>query len=46
MKKIKLFDIAIDEKEIHALIKTAKSKLWATGSGVGNVLKFEKKFKN
>ena len=45
MKKIKLFDIAIDEKEIHALTKTAKSKYWASGSGVGNVLKFEKNFK-
>ena len=46
MKKIKLFDPVIDENEIKKVVKTIKSKFWASGSGPGNVLKFENKFKN
>tara|TARA_Y100000590_G_scaffold251859_1_gene282814 strand:- start:6071 stop:7156 length:1086 start_codon:yes stop_codon:yes gene_type:complete len=44
MKKIKLFDIISDEKELNQLSKVLKNKFWASGSGVGNVSKFEKKF--
>ncbi|MBC8501726.1 MAG: DegT/DnrJ/EryC1/StrS family aminotransferase [Nitrosopumilus sp.] len=44
MKKIKLFDPIITAKEEQAVIKTLKSKFWASGSGSGNVLEFEKKF--
>ena len=45
MKKIKLFDPIIDENEIKQVVKTIKSKFWASGSGSGNVLIFENKFK-
>ena len=45
MKKIKLFDPVIDENEIKKVVKTIKSKFWASGSGPGNVLKFENQFK-
>jgi|TARA_B100001105_G_scaffold184698_1_gene149570 dTDP-4-amino-4,6-dideoxygalactose transaminase len=45
MKKIKLFDPVIDENEIKKVVKTMKSKFWASGSGPGNVLKFENQFK-
>ena len=45
MKKIKLFDPAIDQNEINAITKTLKSGFWASGSGSGNVLKFENEFK-
>ena len=45
MKKIKLFDPIIDENEIKQVVKTIKSKFWASGSGPGNVLKFENQFK-
>ena len=46
MKKIiKLFDPTIDLSERKALLKTLDSKFWASGSGSGNVQKFENKFK-
>ena len=45
MKKIKLFDPVIDENDIKKVVKTIKSKFWASGSGPGNVLKFENQFK-
>ena len=43
--KIKLFDPVIDSSEKKALLKTFDSKFWASGSGSGNVQKFENKFK-
>jgi len=42
---IKLFDPTIDKKEETALISTLKSHFWASGSGIGNVQKFEDKFR-
>ena len=45
MKKIKLFDIMINQEEIKKLTKTLENKFWASGSGIGNVLKFENNFK-
>ncbi len=45
MKKIKLFDPVIDQNEIRAITKTLESGFWASGSGSGNVLKFENEFK-
>jgi perosamine synthetase len=42
---IKLFDPSINKNEEKAVVKTLKSKFWATGSGDGNVEKFEKGFK-
>ena len=45
MKKIKLFDPVFDQNEIRAVVKTLKSGFWASGSGSGNVLKFENEFK-
>jgi len=45
-KKIKLFDPVIDLSERKALLKTFDSKFWASGSGSGNVQKFENKFKD
>jgi len=45
MKKIKLFDIITDQQEIKELTKIAKNKFWASGSGTGNVMKFENNFK-
>ena len=44
--KIKLFDPVIDSSERKAILKTLDSKSWASGSGSGNVQKFENKFKN
>jgi perosamine synthetase len=44
-KSIKLFDPAIDIKEEKAIQNVLKSKFWASGAGVGKVLKFEHKFK-
>ena len=41
---IKLFSPVFDELEIKNVEKTIKSGFWASGQGVGNVLKFEKKF--
>ena len=46
MKKIKLFDISFDNQELSAVKKTLESKNWASGSGTGNVLKFESNFRN
>jgi len=46
MKKIKLFDISFDKKELKAVTKTIESKFWASGSGTGNVLQFESNFRN
>jgi len=45
-KKIKLFDPVIGQKEENAIKKTLHSHFWASGSGTGKVLEFEKKFKN
>jgi len=46
MKKIiKLFDPVIDSSEKNAILKVLNSKFWASGSGTGNVEKFENKFK-
>ena len=45
MKKIKLFDPAIDEREIKKAVKTLMSGFWASGAGGGQVQEFEKKFK-
>lgn len=44
MKKIKLFEPSLDKKEEKAVIKTLRSKFWASGSGTGKVAKFEKQF--
>jgi len=41
VKKIKLFDPFIDESESKIISKVLKSKSWASGSGTGNVYKFE-----
>ena len=43
VKKIKLFDPLIDSSENKIISKVLKSKLWASGSGIGNVSKFETK---
>mgnify|MGYP003388607699 CR=1 FL=1 len=45
-KKIKLFDPHIDKSEEIAVNKVLKSHFWASGSGVGNVEKFENKFRH
>jgi perosamine synthetase len=45
VRKIKLFDPAIDKEEISSVTKVLKSKFWASGAGIANVNKFEKKFK-
>ena len=45
MNKIKLFDPVIGINEKRAIIKVLESKFWASGSGSGNVLKFEEKFR-
>ena len=45
MKKIKLFDPAIDEREVKKTVKTLMSGFWASGAGGGQVQEFEKKFK-
>ena len=44
MKKIKLFDPFFDEKEENALNRVLNSHFWASGAGVGEVAKFEKRF--
>ena len=41
VRKIKLFDPAIDKEEISSVTKVLKSKFWASGAGVANVNKFE-----
>ena len=45
MKKIKLFDPAIDEREVKKVVKTLTSGFWASGAGGGQVHEFETKFK-
>jgi|SaaInlStandDraft_2_1057019.scaffolds.fasta_scaffold07228_2 perosamine synthetase len=45
-KKIKLFDPIIDKSEEKSIIKVLRSKHWASGSGIGNVEKFENQFNN
>ena len=44
-KKIKLFDPIINSKEEKALKNVLFSHYWASGSGEGNVSKFEDKFR-
>jgi len=43
-QKIKLFDPAIDSRENKAIKNVLQSHYWASGSGEGNVSKFEEKF--
>ena len=43
--KINLFEPYIDDAEEKAVLETLRSKFWASGAGVGNVAKFENKFK-
>ena len=43
-KQIKLFDPVTNNKEKIAINKVLKSKYWASGSGTGKVLEFEKQF--
>ena len=43
--KIKLFDPYIGNEEEEIIQKTLKSKFWASGQGVGHVLKFENNFR-
>ena len=42
--KINLFSPKSNNLEIKRVVKTLKNGVWASGQGVGNVLKFEKKF--
>ena len=44
MKQIKLFEPSIGKEDFISLKKTFDSKFWASGSGVGNVEKFENNF--
>ena len=44
-KKIKLFDPSIGQEEQEKISVVLKSGFWASGSGTGNVLKFENEFK-
>jgi dTDP-4-amino-4,6-dideoxygalactose transaminase len=44
MKKIKLFDPVIGLKDELAVRKVLRSRFWASGAGVENVLRFERKF--
>ena len=43
-KKIKLFDPIVDFREEKIIKKILKSGYWASGSGIGNVKKFEENF--
>jgi len=43
-RTIKLFDPSIGKEEYSSVTKTLRSKFWASGTGVGNVSEFEKKF--
>ena len=43
-KQIKLFDPVINDDEVKAAVKVLKSHFWASGSGTGNVKKFERIF--
>ena len=42
--KINLFEPNIDKSEEKIVLDILRSKFWASGSGVGNVKKFEDKF--
>ncbi len=42
---IKLFSPAFDRLEIKSATRTLESGFWASGAGIGNVSKFEEKFK-
>ena len=44
MKKIKLFDVNLGKNEEKIILQILKSRFWASGSGRGNVEKFEQKF--
>ncbi len=44
MAKIKLFDPHTDEAEKLAIMRVLDSHFWASGSGTGEVQKFERKF--
>jgi dTDP-4-amino-4,6-dideoxygalactose transaminase len=44
MTKIKLFDPYTDEAEKLAIERVLSSHFWASGSGIGEVQKFERKF--
>jgi len=44
MKKIKLFDPIVGKNEENAIKKILHNHNWASGAGIGNVDKFEKKF--
>lgn len=44
MKKIKLFDPVIGKGEESAVMKTLRSRFWASGAGVGKVEEFENAF--
>ena len=44
--KIKLFDVNTGKQEEVAIQNVLKSHFWASGSGIGNVSKFEKSFQN
>ena len=43
--KINLFEPYFDDEEEKAVLETLRSKFWASGAGVGNVSKFENRFK-
>lgn len=43
--RIKLFDPFVDDKEERAIKKILSSHFWASGAGIGKVLKFEELFK-
>ena len=45
-RQIKLFDPVINDDEVKAAVKVLKSHFWASGSGTGNVKKFEIMFNN
>ena len=44
-RKIKLFEPSTGKDEENAIKRVLKSKLWASGAGIGKVLEFEKKFR-
>lgn len=46
LKTIKLFDPVVSQEEEKRVKKVLASGFWASGAGVGNVLDFEKKFRN
>jgi len=45
-KKIKLFEPIVGKEESKKIVQVLKSGFWASGSGIGNVKKFEDKFQN